>query len=206
MNGTTPDSLFPASLISPAVAAALPEGYTIRPLQRDDYAAGFLDVLRVLTTVGEISQADFEARFDDMKQTPGRGPVGSHVLVILDGEGKVVGTGALLVERKLYVLCALALCLDYGERSLECIAEEGPHANHRNPQRPQPRPRRSHRGHRRRKRSTGKEARSAHHPGIGLPVRARRLLQGHSGLFRGKRGLLRQVRIQKSWAGNGTLL
>ena len=102
MNGTThasADSLFPVSLISPAVAAALPEGYTIRPLQRGDYAAGFLDVLRVLTTVGEISQADFEARFDDMKQT-GSGPVGSHVLVILDGEGKVVGTGALLVERK----------------------------------------------------------------------------------------------------------
>jgi glucosamine-phosphate N-acetyltransferase len=119
MNGTThssTDSLFPESLISPAVAAALPEGYTIRPLQRGDYAAGFLDVLRVLTIVGEISQADFEARFDDMKQTS-RGPVGSHVLVILDGEGKVVGTGALLVERKLYVLCALAICVNYNLRS-----------------------------------------------------------------------------------------
>jgi glucosamine-phosphate N-acetyltransferase len=109
MNGTThssTDSLFPASLISPAVAAALPEAYTIRPLQRGDYAAGFLDVLRVLTTVGEVPQADFEARFDEMKQT-GNGAVGTHVLVILDGEGKVVGTGALLVERKLYVLCML---------------------------------------------------------------------------------------------------
>lgn len=107
MNGTTQastDSLFPASLISPAVAAALPEAYTIRPLQRGDYAAGFLDVLRVLTTVGEVPQADFEARFDEMKQTGGSGAVGTHVLVILDGEGKVVGTGALLVERKLYVL------------------------------------------------------------------------------------------------------
>jgi glucosamine-phosphate N-acetyltransferase len=105
MNGTThssTDSLFPASLISPAVAAALPEAYTIRPLQRGDYAAGFLDVLRVLTTVGDVPQADFEARFDEMKQT-GNGAVGTHVLVILDGEGKVVGTGALLVERKLYV-------------------------------------------------------------------------------------------------------
>jgi glucosamine-phosphate N-acetyltransferase len=104
MNGTThssTDSLFPASLISPAVAAALPEAYTIRPLQRGDYAAGFLDVLRVLTTVGEVPQADFEARFDEMKQTGGSGAVGTHVLVILDGEGKVVGTGALLVERKL---------------------------------------------------------------------------------------------------------
>jgi glucosamine-phosphate N-acetyltransferase len=103
MNGTAhapTDSLFPASLISPAVAAALPEAYTIRPLQRGDYSAGFLDVLRVLTTVGEVSQADFETRFDEMKQTGGSA-VGTHVLVILDGEGKVVGTGALLVERKL---------------------------------------------------------------------------------------------------------
>lgn len=103
MNGTTQaptDTLFPASLISPSVAAALPQGYTIRPLQRGDFAAGFLDVLRVLTTVGEVSQSDFESRFDEMKQT-GSGAVGSHVLVILDGEGKVVGTGALLVERKL---------------------------------------------------------------------------------------------------------
>jgi len=102
MKGTAPtptDSLFPASLISPAVADALPEAYTIRPLQRGDYSAGFLDVLRVLTTVGEVSQADFETRFDEMKQTGGSA-VGTHVLVILDGEGKVVGTGALLVERK----------------------------------------------------------------------------------------------------------
>lgn len=106
MNGTAQaptETLFPTSLISPSVAAALPHGYTIRPLQRGDFAAGFLDVLRVLTTVGEVSQSDFESRFDEMKQTGSGGAVGSHVLVILDGEGKVVGTGALLVERKLYV-------------------------------------------------------------------------------------------------------
>lgn len=106
MNGTAQaptETLFPTSLISPSVAAALPQGYTIRPLQRGDFAAGFLDVLRVLTTVGEVSQSDFESRFDEMKQTGSGGAVGSHVLVILDGEGKVVGTGALLVERKLYV-------------------------------------------------------------------------------------------------------
>lgn len=114
MNGTAhapTDALFPASLISPTVAAALPEAYTIRPLQRGDYAAGFLDVLRVLTTVGEVSQADFEARFDEMKQKGSGGAVGNHVLVILDGEGKVVGTGALLVERKLYVFFLAFACL-----------------------------------------------------------------------------------------------
>lgn len=95
MNGTT-DSLFASSLISPQVISALPEGYTIRPLQRSDFSAGFLDVLRVLTTVGDVSQESFEQRFDEMKKGSGY-----HILVILDGEGKIVGTGALVVERKL---------------------------------------------------------------------------------------------------------
>lgn len=48
--------LFSTNLISPEVVAALPEGYTIRPLQRGDYAKGFLDVLRVLTTVGDVTE------------------------------------------------------------------------------------------------------------------------------------------------------
>jgi len=48
--------LFSEDLISPEVAAQLPEGYKIRPLQRSDYAAGFLDVLRVLTTVGDVTE------------------------------------------------------------------------------------------------------------------------------------------------------
>lgn len=97
MNGTTSaDSLFASSLISPQVVSALPEGYTIRPLQRSDFSAGFLDVLRVLTTVGDVTQQDFEKRFDEMKTGNGY-----HILVILDGQEKIVGTGALIVERKL---------------------------------------------------------------------------------------------------------
>lgn len=51
---TTP--LFSTSLISPEVVAQLPEGYTCRPLQRGDYHNGFLDVLRVLTTVGDVTE------------------------------------------------------------------------------------------------------------------------------------------------------
>lgn len=90
------EPLFSQSLISPAVSSALPESYSIRPLHKSDYEAGFLDVLRVLTTVGDISKADFEKRFEEM-----RGTAGYHVLVIVDGQGKIVGTGALVVERKL---------------------------------------------------------------------------------------------------------
>lgn len=96
---TAADSLFSPSLISPSVVSALPEGYTIRPLQRGDFDYGFLDVLRVLTHVGDVSKEEFEKRFDEMRAGAG----GYHVLVILDGEGKIVGTGALIVERKLCV-------------------------------------------------------------------------------------------------------
>ena len=98
VNGTaTADSLFSPSLISPNVVSALPEGYSMRPLQRDDYDNNFLDVLRVLTHVGDVTREDFEGRFDQMKAGAG----GYHVLVILDGDQKIVGTGALIVERKL---------------------------------------------------------------------------------------------------------
>ncbi|KAK4548133.1 hypothetical protein LTR36_010002 [Oleoguttula mirabilis] len=90
------DALFSTSLISPSVVSALPEGYTIRPLQRADYGLGFLDVLRVLTHVGDVAQKEFEQRFDEMKAGGG----GYHILVIMDGEQKIVGTGALIVERK----------------------------------------------------------------------------------------------------------
>lgn len=97
-NGTpAPDTLFSPTLISPTVLAALPEGYTMRPLQRSDFHHGFLDVLRVLTVVGEVTQEEFDERFDQMKAGAG----GYHILVILDGEDKIVGTGALIVERKL---------------------------------------------------------------------------------------------------------
>ena len=91
------ETLFNPSLISPTVVSALPEGYTIRPLQRNDFDNSFLDVLRVLTHVGEISKEEFEGRFDEMKAGAG----GYHLLVILNGESKIVGTGALVVERKL---------------------------------------------------------------------------------------------------------
>lgn len=101
-NGTitpSPDeneTLFSPNLISPNVTSALPDGYSMRPLQRNDYSNTFLDVLRVLTQVGEVTRDEFELRFDQMKASSG----GYHILVILDGEGKIVGTGALIVERK----------------------------------------------------------------------------------------------------------
>lgn len=96
MSHSTHGPLFSPSLISPDVTSALPEKYTMRPLQRSDYKAGVLDVLKVLTTVGDISEQAWTERYDWMAQ---RGDE-YYILVVCDGEGKVVGTGSVVAERK----------------------------------------------------------------------------------------------------------
>ncbi|KAI0487810.1 glucosamine 6-phosphate N-acetyltransferase [Xylaria cf. heliscus] len=88
--------LFSSDLISPTVAAALPDGYIARALRLSDYDTGFLDCLRVLTTVGEITREAFNERYNWISSQDTY-----YVLVIEDtNTGKVVGTGNLLVERK----------------------------------------------------------------------------------------------------------
>ncbi|KAL8799799.1 MAG: hypothetical protein Q9182_005631 [Xanthomendoza sp. 2 TL-2023] len=87
--------LFPATLISPEVSSALPPGYTIRPLQRSDYKDGILDVLRVLTTVSDVQQKEWDERYDWMAK---RGDE-YFIIVVCDGEKKIVGTGAIVVDQ-----------------------------------------------------------------------------------------------------------
>lgn len=91
--------LFPSSLVSPTIAAQLPDTYTLRALRKSDFARGFLDCLRVLTVVGDITEAQWDERYEWMVS---QGKGGYYLLVIDDGN-RVVGTGALIVERKLYV-------------------------------------------------------------------------------------------------------
>lgn len=96
----TQDDLFSSDLLSPEVAECLPQGYVLRALRRSDYNNGFLDCLRVLTTVGDITEEEFDERYSWMCQQNGT----YFIIVIEDTNGaanKVVGTGALLVERKL---------------------------------------------------------------------------------------------------------
>lgn len=80
----------------------LPAGYTVRPLEASDHAA-YLDTLRVLTTVGDISEADFGelwrywTRHRDI----------FHPHVIANADNVVVATGMLLVEKKAIHGCGL---------------------------------------------------------------------------------------------------
>ncbi|TVY46748.1 Glucosamine 6-phosphate N-acetyltransferase, partial [Lachnellula occidentalis] len=99
LNGTKAENeagLFTSDLISPTISASLPDSYTLRSLQRSDYARGFLDCLRVLTTVGDVTEAQWDERYTWM-ETQGKG--GYYPLVVDDGT-RIVGTGSLIVERK----------------------------------------------------------------------------------------------------------
>jgi glucosamine-phosphate N-acetyltransferase len=89
-------TLFPAELVSPPVQASLPDGYTFRPLQRSDFKAGHLDVLGDLAYIGDITEEQWVERYDWMSSCNG-----SYFVLVIEHDGKVVGTGTLVVEKKL---------------------------------------------------------------------------------------------------------
>ncbi|KAL8296271.1 hypothetical protein RB600_001651 [Gaeumannomyces tritici] len=89
--------LFSLDLVSPDIAAQLPDGYRVRSLRKSDYDSGYLDCLRVLTTVGDFDRDAWHARYDEFAAAKGT----YYILVVEDGEGRVVGTGGLIVERKI---------------------------------------------------------------------------------------------------------
>ena len=99
----TDKALFSDSLIPDSMLSALPEGYTMRALRRSDYDSGFLDCLRVLTVVGNVSKEEWLERFDWMVRQEGY-----YIVVVEDTTKKlVVGTGAVVVEKK---LCVRSVC------------------------------------------------------------------------------------------------
>ncbi|KAI0107289.1 acyl-CoA N-acyltransferase [Hypoxylon sp. NC0597] len=87
--------LFSASLISQDVSRSFPHGFTIRPLERGDYSKGFFDCLSVLTWIGDVSEADFIERYDEMAEAKG-----TYYFTVIEHENRIVGTGALIVEKK----------------------------------------------------------------------------------------------------------
>jgi hypothetical protein len=100
INMTASKGLFSSSLISESVISSFPETYTIRPLERDDYHKGFFECVQVLTSTGDVSEERFLERYDYMKN------LGVHYFLVIEHAGKIVGTGTLMVERKLCVLSA----------------------------------------------------------------------------------------------------
>jgi glucosamine-phosphate N-acetyltransferase len=99
----TSKAAFSSELVPTEVQKKLPDGYVLRPLQRDDHGRGQLEPLRDLTHVGEITEEQWIERFDWMVERSGT----YYTVVIVDearGRGKeIVATGTLFVEKKLCV-------------------------------------------------------------------------------------------------------
>jgi len=91
--------LFASDLVSKHVQSLLPDGFSLRPLERTDFDKGHLDVLRDLAHVGDITREAWIERFDWMDGCNNS----YYVLVITDDneDGRVVGTGTLFLEKKL---------------------------------------------------------------------------------------------------------
>lgn len=75
----------------------------MRPLRSDDFQRGFIDLLKQLTSVGDVTASDFKGRFNLMKSCQGT----YYNTVIVDkSTDKVVGAATLIVERKFIHNCA----------------------------------------------------------------------------------------------------
>lgn len=78
----------------------LPEGYTFRAAEKSDFA-DYVSTLSGLTSVGEISPAQFEQLVD----TWAKNPTIYFPRVIADENNRVVATGMIMVEAKLVHGC-----------------------------------------------------------------------------------------------------
>ncbi|CAK7912913.1 hypothetical protein CAAN3_14S02344 [[Candida] anglica] len=79
----------------------LPEGYSIREVRASDHLP-YLESLKVLTTVGEISKSQFEELVEYWKKNEVY-----HPHVVANEKDEVVATGMLLIERKAIHECGL---------------------------------------------------------------------------------------------------
>lgn len=79
----------------------LPEGYSIRKIQYSDYHNGVLTTLATLTTVGDISEREFNSVVETWNSSRGL----YNVYVIVNQSDEVVAIGTIIVELKLIHKC-----------------------------------------------------------------------------------------------------
>jgi len=82
------------------------ENLYIRPLQSDDFKHGFIEVLKQLTSVGNITESNYRDQFETMKSSNGT----YYQTVIVDKSDefseKIIGSATLMIERKFIHDCA----------------------------------------------------------------------------------------------------
>jgi glucosamine-phosphate N-acetyltransferase len=89
-----PKYLFPEDLVPTDIKLA--DGYSFRPLERSDFSKGHLDPLTDLAYLGDITEQSWTERFDFMAVRDG-----TYYILVITKDDKIVGTGTLMVEKKL---------------------------------------------------------------------------------------------------------
>jgi len=90
---------------NPKLTIANPgEGLKIRPLSRQDYDRGFLQLLAELTTVGDISIDAWNARFDELKAS-----ANTYLITVIEDTllNKIIGATTLVIEKKFIHECGM---------------------------------------------------------------------------------------------------
>ncbi|XP_058840797.1 probable glucosamine 6-phosphate N-acetyltransferase [Topomyia yanbarensis] len=94
-----------SATFNPTISAANPgePWLKVRPLQTGDYHRGFLQILSQLTTVGDVTLAQFLNRFAQMRAS------GDYfVTVIVDTRlDKIIGSATLVLEHKFIHGCSV---------------------------------------------------------------------------------------------------
>lgn len=78
----------------------------VRPLQSDDFKNGVIEILKQLTSVGNITESDYRNQFETMKSCNGT----YYQTVIVDKSDetseRIIGSATLMIERKFIHDCA----------------------------------------------------------------------------------------------------
>ena len=78
--------------------------FECRPLQSNDYNHGFISLLKQLTSVGSVSESDFQDRFNLMKNC--KGTYYNTVIVDRSKSDQIIASATLIVEKKFIHSCA----------------------------------------------------------------------------------------------------
>ena len=78
--------------------------FECRPLQSNDYKHGFISLLKQLTSVGSVSESDFQDRFNLMKNC--KGTYHNTVIVDKSKSDQIIASATLIVEKKFIHSCA----------------------------------------------------------------------------------------------------
>uniref|UniRef100_A0A0N5BXI4 Glucosamine 6-phosphate N-acetyltransferase n=1 Tax=Strongyloides papillosus TaxID=174720 RepID=A0A0N5BXI4_STREA len=101
VNNTEDYYLFSEDLLMGHIKDDIPEGFKLRPLHIKDYEKGYLELLEQLTTVGDVTEAEWIKRFNSMKAKDDGIPQSYYIVVLEDlTTQKIVGSVTLVIEFK----------------------------------------------------------------------------------------------------------